>query len=50
MTLFKKHFAVSKHIEASVSNPSLLLAIVEALEAGIIQYDKCTKKITVTRK
>ena len=50
MTLFAKHFAVSHHIEASVANPTMLLAILKEMDKGAIVYDKCEKTVRLHPK
>lgn len=40
MAKFKRHFPVSKYIEPSLSNNTLLLLLLDALDSGEIIHDK----------
>lgn len=45
LAVFEKHFSISHHIEQSVTNIDLLLALMKALDKGRIVYDKDTKRV-----
>lgn len=43
---FKRHFRVPNYIEPSVTNIELLMALLDELDSGRIQYDKKSGRIT----
>ena len=43
--LLCKHFPVSRHVENSISNPTLLCEFLKLLESGDIVYDKKRKSL-----
>jgi hypothetical protein len=50
MDLIQKLLPVSQHVEMSVSNHGLLIALLKEVEEGNITYDKKTKSVTIQRK
>lgn len=42
---FKRHFRVPNYIEPSVTNIGLLMALLDELDSGRIQYDKKSERI-----
>jgi hypothetical protein len=50
MALVKKHLPVSVHVENSVSNHGLLIALLNEVDQGNITYDKKTKSVTIHRR
>jgi len=50
LELFKKHFSVSRHVEASLTDMDKLLAIIRLLDSGEVTYDKKSNKATVVKK
>ena len=42
---FKRHFSVPNYIEPSVTNIGLLMALLDELDSGRIQYDKKSERI-----
>lgn len=49
VALFKKYFKVLEYIEANCRELTLLRALLEALEGGVIEYDEEEEEITVAR-
>lgn len=47
LALIKKHLPVSIHVEQSVSNHGLLIALIREVDEGRITYDKKTKLLTI---
>jgi len=42
---FKRYFYVSEYVEPSVTNIDLLVALLDELDSGRIQYDKRSRRI-----
>jgi hypothetical protein len=49
MALVQKLLPVSHHVEMSVSNHGLLIALLKEVDEGNITYDKKTKSVTIQR-
>ena len=49
LELMKRTLPVSKHVEMSVSNHGLLIALLREVDEGRITYDKKTQKVTVVK-
>jgi hypothetical protein len=49
MALVQKLLPVSQHVEMSVSNHGLLIALLKEVDEGNITYDKKTKSVTIQR-
>jgi len=50
LELFKKHFNVSRHVEASLTSMDKFMEIIRLLDDGIIVYDNKLKKASVVKK